>query len=292
MACHSEIEPRDPYRIEDGIGVPSRPVNHRDDEYDSSACELLRRMQRDHFWYRGRHQLLLEAARHHLAATRPPRLIDLGGGCGGWVAYLVSHKPFPIAEVALADSSRVALHLADAALPEGVKKYQIDLLDLGWQARWDGAFLLDVLEHIPDHRTVLRQIHEALAPGAVLFITVPALQAFWTWNDEVAHHQRRYSKSDLKDLAQECGFRVREASYFMFFLSPLLMASRLITSPRVREMTPEQRRALGVRMHEVPNPLVNRILSSIFALENRIGRLIRFPWGTSLLAILEKDPSN
>jgi SAM-dependent methyltransferase len=246
-------------------------------------------MQQDHFWYRGRHRLLLDVARQHLTITPPPRLIDLGGGCGGWVAYLAQHQPFPIGELALADSSRTALDLAAGVLPKEIKKYQIDLLDLSWQAPWDGAFLLDVLEHIPDHRSALRQIHQALVPGGVLIITVPALQAFWSWNDELSHHQRRYSKPSLVNLARGCGFRVREARYFMFFLSPLLLASRLMTSSRARKLSAQERTALANRMHDLPNPLVNEVLSWIFGLENRVGSRVRFPWGTSLLAVLEKD---
>jgi hypothetical protein len=28
--------------------------------------------------------------------------------------------------------------------------HQIDLMNLGWRERWDVAFLLDVIEHLPD----------------------------------------------------------------------------------------------------------------------------------------------
>ena len=146
---------RDPYVVRDGILVPPVPVAHREEEYDHRGFEMLSRMQRDHFWYAGRHRFLLHAVRRHLA-RRPPsasplRAIDLGGGCGGWIAYLQRKGALTGAELALADSSEVALNYAAKVLPAGVARYQIDLMNLQWEGRWDAAFLLDVLEHIPAH---------------------------------------------------------------------------------------------------------------------------------------------
>ena len=207
----------DLYRRRDGIYVPPIPVVHRDDEYDSRAFQMLREMQREHFWYRGRHRFLLHSVHQFVAGSSPCRFIDLGSGCGGWVQYLDQHKRFPIAELALGDSSRIALEFAGEILSPAISRYQIDLLNLQWRDRWDVAFLLDVLEHMPDDEAALRQIRDAMAPGGLLFITVPALNFFWTWNDEVAHHQRRYRRSDFRILADRCGYRLRDARYFMFF---------------------------------------------------------------------------
>ena len=150
-------------------------VRHRDDEYDPSGFTILKDMQDRHFWYRGRHRFLLESVHRNLNGATAPRVVDLGGGCGGWVAYLAARKRFPTAELALADSSLEALNMAADVLPAGALTFQIDLLNLPWTDRWDVAFLLDVLEHIPAHEEALRQIFGTLAPGGLLFITTPAL---------------------------------------------------------------------------------------------------------------------
>jgi SAM-dependent methyltransferase len=167
-----------------------------------------------------------------------------------------------------------------------VIRYQVDLLNLYWTDRWDLAFLLDVLEHIPDHEAALRQIHDALAPGGLLFVTVPALNQFWSWNDDVAHHQRRYHRADFRKLADACGYQLLDARYFMFLLSPLLLASRSLAGRGLA--TEEQTRRRMGRMHEVPNPMINGALAAIFGAETPLGHLVRFPWGTSLLAVLRK----
>jgi SAM-dependent methyltransferase len=282
----------DPYVLRGRIRVPRCPVTHRDEEYDNRGFAMLVRMQARHFWYRGRHRFLLRAVHDRLAAAgsppRPLRLVDLGGGCGGWLQYLEGRARFPIAERALADSSASALDLAGRCLPEDVGLYHVDLLRLGWRERWDVAFLLDVLEHIPDHEAALRQVHDALAPGGLVFITVPALNLFWTWNDEVVHHQRRYRRADFVRLAGACGFRLLDARYFMFFLSPLLLASRAVTGLTHRRLTDVDKRRLLEGMHRVPHPVVNGALAAIFGCESPLGHRLPFPWGTSLLAVLRR----
>lgn len=57
-------------------------------------------------------------------------------------------------------------------------------------------------------------------------------------------------------------------------------------------MTQDQQFALASRMHEVPHPAINGALSAVLRVENLLGRLIAFPFGTSLLAVLEKPSAS
>jgi hypothetical protein len=45
--------------------------------------------------------------------------------------------------------------MAAGVLPPDVARYQVNLLSLGWTNRWDAAFLLDVIEHLPDDAAAL-----------------------------------------------------------------------------------------------------------------------------------------
>src|SRR5688572_21206287 len=167
----------DPYVARDGIFVPPTPIVHAEQDYDERGYRILSDMQRRHFWHRGRHRFLAHAVRRFAppAAAGQQRVIDLGGGCGGWVEYMQRSLLFPGAELALGDSSPVALRAARELLGPGVGCYQIDLGRLGWSSRWNVVFLLDVIEHLDDDLGALRSVHEALAPGGRLFVTVPAL---------------------------------------------------------------------------------------------------------------------
>jgi SAM-dependent methyltransferase len=272
--------------------MPSTEVNHRDHEYDSRLHVLLQGMQERHFWYRGRHRFLLEAVHRQTGRAinegGARHVVDLGGGCGGWLGYLLDGKRFDVGDVVLADSSASALAMAAKCLPPDVERRQVDLMDLPWSHRWDLAFLLDVLEHLPDQEAILTQIRDALAPGGLLFVTVPALRCFWTWNDDVCRHLRRYCRRDFVRLASDCGFELLDSRYFMFILSPLLVASRFATGATTRLKSDEQRREQALRMHSNPHPIVNGALTAMFAAETPLGHIVRFPWGTSLMAVLRR----
>ena len=79
-----------------------------------------------------------------------------------------------------------------------------------------------------------------------------------------------------------------DTRYFMFILSPLLVASRFATGATTRLKSDEQRREQALRMHSNPHPIVNGALTAMFAAETPLGHIVRFPWGTSLLAVLRR----
>ncbi len=280
-----------PFEPRDGIFTLPQPSQHRNDEYDEQAFDLLIRMQREHFWYAGRNRVLHRALQRELGSgSSSPgtlRAIDLGGGCGGWVEYLHVQEGRRFAELALADSSLRALALAGPIVSGYANRYQVDLLSLPWRAEWDLVFLLDVLEHIPEHETVIRQVAAALRPGGLLFVTTPALDFFWTYNDDLAHHQRRYNRADFGNLAAAAGLRLLRAEYFMFFLSPVLLMNRLLFRPP-SAATPEQLHAHALKSHRIPARPVNRMLAALLRLEAAGMERLRYPWGTSILGVFQK----
>jgi SAM-dependent methyltransferase len=276
----------DPSSMEKII-LPPLEVHHRTEEYEEDVFGTLSDMQNRHFWYQGRHKFLLNSLSRHLTdASRPFSAIDLGGGVGGWVNYLNKHRQDDFFPLALADSSMQALTLSASVLPPLAKRYQVDLMNLHMNEQWDVAFLLDVIEHIPDDVRVLQQAYNALKPGGYLFITAPAFQRFWSYNDDAAKHLRRYERSDFEQLAKQSGFTLCDSRYFMFFLSPLYLLSRLVINSS--NMTEKQRKDLMIKQHKVPLAPINKALSVIFSLESPLGHLIKFPWGTSILGVFKK----
>ena len=282
---------QEPFTEDQGIYVPQRRPRHRDEEYDETGFKVLIRMQREHFWYRGRHKLLLNVLKKEIlrrfGKADTLRAIDMGGGCGGWLDYLRTYQPCMFQQLALGDSSIRALTLAEPVVGTFAARYQVDLLDIVWSEEWDVIFLLDVLEHIPDHGEVLRQIRKSMRPGGLLFVTTPALNLFWTYNDELAHHQRRYCTQDFQDLAKYADLKLLRTNYFMFFLSPALFLSRLLLRPPA-SATLEQRQDHLARTHRIPPRPVNTILSGIFSMEALMVNRVSFPWGTSILAVLQR----
>jgi 2-polyprenyl-3-methyl-5-hydroxy-6-metoxy-1,4-benzoquinol methylase len=277
---------------QNGVIVRRTGVSHRTEEYDEDGFDILLRMQREHFWYYGRHRFVLAALNMALAGLDAPAhtlsAIDLGAGCGGWIDYLMKRSGPQFAELALADSSLRALAFAATVVGSQLPRFHVDLRDLGWKERWDIVFLLDVLEHIPDHRSVVQQIQQCLRPNGLLFLTAPALNFFWSYNDELAQHRRRYSTKDLQSLAHQCQLTLAKVRYFMFVLSPLLFISRFCAA-KPEAMTRDEIKQFLARTHRIPPIPVNALLKWIFALESPVGLWWPFPWGTSVLGIFQKS---
>jgi SAM-dependent methyltransferase len=266
-------------------------VQHREEEYSEDGFDVLAAMQSEHFWYKGRHRFILAAMERLLASTRTGTeslaAIDLGGGCGGWVRYLTDRSTLRFSELALGDSSMRALDLAQSVIGPKAERYQVDLLNLQWENRWDIISMLDVLEHIPDDVTSMRQVAKALRPGGIAIIATPAFPIFWTYNDDYAKHQRRYVKADFRRLAASVGLELIYTRYFMFFLSPLLVASRMIQRPG-KDVAPADVDALVKKAHRVPAAPVNAALSAILAAETTLGHYLPFPWGTSVVGVFQR----
>lgn len=269
------------------IILPPFEIHHREEEYEEDLFETLCDMQERHFWYQGRHKFLLASVNRYLPKTEQVfSAIDLGGGVGGWISYLNKHRPVKFSPLALADSSIKALTLATSVLPPTAKRYQVDLMSLYMNEQWDVAFLLDVIEHVPDDLQVLQQAYDALKQGGYLFVTAPAFQYFWSYNDDAAKHLRRYQGSDFVRLAKQSGFTLSDSRYFMFLLSPLYLLSRMNFNSSA--MTLAQQKELMIKQHKVPAVPINKILSTIFSLESPLGHWIKFPWGTSILGVFKK----
>lgn len=203
-----------PYSLDaSGVFVPPWPVTHRGDEFNEAQLDVYAEVEQRHFWFSGRRRFLTygvrRAVRRYLQPAPALHAIDLGAGTGEWAAHLSAALPGCFAELSVGDSSPRALELARVAVGPTIGRYQVDLRRLGWRERWDAVFLLDVLEHISDDALVMGQIADALRPGGLLFVTTPALDALRTYNDDVEHHARRYSRRDFQRLAGGCGLTLR-----------------------------------------------------------------------------------
>jgi len=84
----------------------------------------------------------------------------------------------------------------------------------------------DVLEHLDDDRSGLREYRRVLRDGGTLLVTVPSYPWLWGPHDEAAGHRRRYGSGQLATVVAGSGFRVERASAFFSFLVPAAAAVR------------------------------------------------------------------
>ena len=124
------------------------------------------------------------------------------------------------------------------------------------------------------------ELHRVLVPGGRMFVSVPAYRWLWSRRDDIAQHQRRYTRAMLRKLVHSAGFEIEQLFGYQFFLLPLFAASRIASRICATRDT----------MHEdAPRPWLNSLLCAVNMFEVRVGRWLRPPIGTSLLLVARKS---
>jgi SAM-dependent methyltransferase len=225
-----------------------------------------------HWWYRGR-RTVLEGVLRGLNLPAGTRILDAGCGSGRNMIELARYGTVTGVElsetsVALARERRSGEVVAGSVLEMPFPDHSFEL-----------AVSLDVIEHLEDDLTALRELRRTVAPGGALLVTVPAYQWLWSGHDEINHHHRRYTRRSLKRVAEQAGWRQVRTTYFNFLLLPVAILLRVLD--RVNTKTTESSLDLWVP----PEPL-NWLLERPLALEAAmIKRGGRIPAGLSLLAV-------
>jgi SAM-dependent methyltransferase len=128
----------------------------------------------------------------------------------------------------------------------------------------DAVVSQNVIEHIEDDGAAVRAMAQALRPGGVLSLQVPAHPALYGRLDRVYGHHRRYTRASLRGLLEAEGLEVIELRPFNLLGVLGWLANRNRSAPRVTA------RALKV---------FEALLVGWRPIEERL----QPPWGLSLL---------
>lgn len=77
----------------------------------------------------------------------------------------------------------------------------------------DTFLYINVLEHVKDDDTEIREVANLLNNDGRLIIFVPALMSLYSEFDKSIDHYRRYTKKDLKNLCEKHGLEVEKLKY-------------------------------------------------------------------------------
>jgi len=73
---------------------------------------------------------------------------------------------------------------------------------------FDVVFALDVLEHVENDVLAIKEIHGIMKLGGILIITVPHGMKYYSNQDKIIGHYRRYETRDLILIFREMGFQM------------------------------------------------------------------------------------
>lgn len=229
-------------------------------------ADAYRELFEKHWWWRAREDVIL----HHLAQLElpgdPPDILDVGCGDGLFFAQLDRFGRVQGIE----NDGAVIAPTAERRQRIHVRPFD-DSFDPG--RRFGLITMFDVLEHFQDRVAALRRAAELLHPAGKLLITVPAFMSLWTAHDEFNQHHVRYSKRTFVDDARRARVKIEEMRYF--FVWPAVVKLLVRAWESVSRAEPEPAR--------VPPAPVNRFLYLACLLEHRIGRVVSFPFGSSLI---------
>ncbi len=241
--------------------------------------ERMFRVEAEHFWFVGTRSVISSVLSHALTGRLAgARVLDLGCGTG----YTLTRLPEGVRAVGL-DYAPAALRLSSrrqsgAALVRGDAR-RLPFAD----AVFDAVLALDVLEHLDGDEQAAREIRRVIKPNGVLIATVPAFRWLWSAHDEALDHRRRYTLPEISGVLRTAGFGIERASYYNFFLFPLIAGKRIWDKVRTQP-APEH-----ADLDLPPAPL-NRILAAVLGSERHIVTRMALPFGVSCLVVARAAP--
>lgn len=261
-----------------GIVFAAPDIAEQGDGFRPEYFNELARLEVDNFWFRARNALIIDTLHTHCSDTAS--FLEVGCGTGNVLAAVASD--FPSARLVGSEVFRVGLAFAQKRLPN-VEFLQMDARRIPYCEEFDSIGAFDVLEHIDEDSLVLAQMQRALLPGGTLILTVPQHPWFWTYQDVLACHVRRYSAAELIEKVEQAGFRVVDTMSFVSLLFPLMWLSR-----RISRLDNSHRMDALADMRV--SPVLNWLLGKVMGIEMfLVKRGLRFPVGGSVLLVAKKQ---
>lgn len=246
------------------------------DSYEKDFFSLLTKVEAGHFWFESRNRLILWALQRYFPQAKS--FLEIGCGTG----FVLSNIQRNLPELAVAGSDIFIEGLAFAATraPKATL-FQMDARCIPFEREFDVIGAFDVLEHITEDELVLAEIFRAIKPGGGLLLTVPQHPFLWSYFDDVSHHKRRYTRSELVKKVEHAGFKICHTTSYISLLLPILLITRW------RQWQPQENYDLRA---EFEHPwLFNALLRKILDFERGMIRLnLSFPLGGSLLVVAER----
>jgi 2-polyprenyl-3-methyl-5-hydroxy-6-metoxy-1,4-benzoquinol methylase len=181
-------------------------------------------------WYTSRTRMVVDLVKKHAPGART--VLDIG--CAqGTIAIELGKLGYAVIGNDIRDYYiEYARMLDDGAKVQFVCS---NFLELDAPHRFDVVILTEVIEHIVDHKSFLRKIHDSLVPGGVFIVTTPNHGYFreslpsYSELTMSEHREKQFSadgsdhfylfkKSELIALAAKNSFDVLEHRYFLPFI--------------------------------------------------------------------------
>lgn len=223
---------------------------------------------KENFWYIYARRSLLDGLLKRYIKKKNVEVLDLGCGTGFNNPSLVKYG-----KVTSVDLLKGPL---ESCKRKGIKNLvQADATKLPFEDNtFDLVAAIELMEHIPNDNLAISEIKRVLKPNGVFIFTVPAHKSLWSSDDEMAHHERRYSKKELVRLLSGMKKLQFGQRYSFIFLPSFIIFN-------IQKILNRNRKGLRKTSSLDMTPgFANSILKMIMGLENYlISKGFSFPIG-------------
>lgn len=241
---------------------------------DTKVYEMEAQVEASHWWHTGRRKLFRSII-NDLDINKRTEVLDVGTSTGTNLRLL---NDMGFEHVTGLDNNLDAIrYCAEKGLGE---VRHGDVVDLPFsEESFSLVLATDIIEHIDDDTRAIHELARVMTPGGKLLITVPTFMALWGHNDDMSHHKRRYTGSEIRILTNLAGLRIVNNFYFNFLLFiPIWAVRQLVRRYAVN-------RPLELEMN---SSIINRVFYWIFSCDVKIAPYLHFPFGVSYLILCEK----
>lgn len=262
--------------IQKGYMVFAPELSQTNDTYETEFFANLAQLEKGHFWFEARNQLLQWAINKYFPNIK--KLLEIGCGTG----FVLHQFASCLNNVDLYGSDLLVdgLDFAAKRVPSATL-CQMDARAIPYQEEFDVIGVFDVIEHIEEDELALSQIYNALKPGGGIILTIPQHRFLWSVVDDLSYHKRRYTRDDLVSKVRRAGFQVVKTTSFVSLLLPLMLLNRMRKSSREDEF--------DLFAEFKISPLLNVFLSQIMRIEVTLIRQgIPFRLGGSRLLVAKR----
>src|SRR5215217_2368713 len=244
-------------------------------QMQSHHYPILYQVEDTHWWYVGRRRIIQSLVEKISTKLKTQRILDVGCGTGANLKMLAAYGK--------AEGVDISPQAVDFCHERGLDSVKLGAIEqLPYESdSFELVTALDVIEHLDDDISGLREMRRVLRRDGRLLVFVPAFMFLWGVQDDVSNHRRRYTLPSLLKAIEEAGFSVEWSSYanISFFLPVLAVRSVM--------------RWLGLRAdteYGINISLMNGPFSSLFAAERFVFKHGRLPFGVSAVCIARRIP--